>query len=166
MKIYPQVQGTIEFDERPLTVTDPGYDADTWCTVHTKIKPGKYTCVSFRGTESYTINGKRHSDTRTWVIGIYLNGKIPTPKEWENPEIIGNIGVDAGLAGFYQDKPDFKDSDWFEFCEPFCRSGRARKHSRIDSYGFTSESGMGDGCYNVCAYRNKDKEIIGLEVHF
>ena len=165
MHIYPQQQGVIEFDERPVRVTDPGYDKSSVHVVDVNVKPGRYACISYRGTDRYTVDGKRYSDTRTWVIGVYKDGKIPPASAWEKPEIIGHIGVDAGLAGFYQDKPDF-DDDWMEFCEPFCRPGRARKHSRMDSFGFTSESGYGDGYYEVWAYRNEENEIVGLEVHF
>ena len=165
MKIYPQIKGQVTFDERPVTITDPCYDKGSRFTQTVQVKPGKYTCVSYRGTDRYTVDGKRYSDTRTWVIGVYLNGKLPPPSAWDNPEVIGKIAVDAGLAGFYQDKPDF-DDDWMEFCEPFCRPGRAAKNERIDDYGFTSSSGLGDGYYEVWAYRNEENEIVGLEVHF
>ena len=41
---------------------------------------------------------------RVHTIGIYLDGCRPEGKDKER---IGSIGVDSGLAGFFQNKPDY-----------------------------------------------------------
>ena len=41
---------------------------------------------------------------RVHTIGIYLDGCRPEGKDMER---IGSIGVDSGLAGFFQNKPDY-----------------------------------------------------------
>lgn len=162
MKLYPVINGKWEVKpEIPVRVTDPGYDSGTWCTLDVNVKPGTYTVVSFRGRMQYSHDGQRYSDTRTWVLGIYKDGKIPPASAWENPEILGRIGVDAGLAGFFQNKPDMEDDSWFEYCGAF-----DKKSYRIDDFGVASLSGLGDGSYDVWAYRDENHDIVGLEIHF
>jgi hypothetical protein len=75
-------------------------------------------------------------------------------------EEIGEIGVDAGLAGFFNDKPDYTDDEWSEFCDSI-RNGNAW----IRDEGFFSSSGYGDGCYPVNACRING-EIVALEIRF
>ena len=75
-------------------------------------------------------------------------------------EEIGSIGVDAGLAGFFMNKPDYTDEQWTEFCESI-REGDAW----IKDEGFFSSSGNGDGCYGVYAYK-QNGEITALEIRF
>ena len=75
-------------------------------------------------------------------------------------EEIGSIGVDAGLAGFFMNKPDYTDEQWTEFCESI-RDGDAW----IKDEGFFSSSGNGDGCYGVYAYK-QNGEITALEIRF
>ena len=159
-KLTPRPQGTIMFGES-VRVSDPSYDHTARCVVDVPIVPGEYTFVSFRARDYFTINKQRYSETRTFAIGMYLDGKMPLPSEWDNPEVAGYIGVDAGMAGFYQGKPDLEGDDWFAFCDKL-----NAKHSRLDPYGFTSESGYGDGVYPVWVYRNADGKIVGVEVHF
>lgn len=103
------------------------------------------------------ICGKEYKDCRVGVIGIYLDGVIPPQKSMKE---IGVIGVDAGLAGFFMNKPDYTDEQWHDFCESI-RKGDAW----IKDEGFFSSSGYGDGCYPVFAY-TVDDEIIALEIRF
>ena len=164
MILVPRIQGKVNFTENSVRVSDPCYDSSVWCTLDVPVKPGEYTCVSWRGTDRYKDkeSGKRYSDTRTMIIGVYLDGFIPSKDDFEKSEILGNIGVDAGMAGFYQNKPDFTRDEWMDFCEVFCRD--VKKHCRIDPYGFTSKSGYGDGMYDVRGYKNADGETIALEI--
>lgn len=97
----------------------------------------------------------------TMVIGaiwaIYLDGVIPCQKDMKE---IGSIGVDAGLAGFFHNKPDYTDGEWAAFCE------RVR-HGDVwlTKDGFYSSSGYGDGCYGVYAYK-QGGEITAIEIRF
>lgn len=75
-------------------------------------------------------------------------------------EEIGSIGVDAGLAGFFHNKPDYSDEEWGEFCDRV-RNGDAW----LIEDGFYSSSGYGDGCYGVYAYK-QDGAITALELRF
>lgn len=160
MKLYRV--GHRIFDERPVTVTDPGYDAGTWCTLTgIKVKPGDYTCAAWRWREQYTREGKRYSCTRTMICGIYLNDAIPSPEELKSMPLIGTIGVDAGLAGFFQDKPDYDQDAWFAMCDKL-----RNKTWLITDEGFFTNSGYGDGSYAVHGIKNADGLFTALEIRF
>ena len=73
---------------------------------------------------------------------------------------IGSIGVDAGLAGFFHNKPDYDDDAWSAFCDRI-RHGDAW----ITGDGFYSSSGYGDGGYGVYAQEHNG-EIVALEIRF
>ena len=118
---------------------------------------GEYYCNIWNHTEKEIYNGEEFKDTRVGVIGIYLDGIIPPQKQME---YIGEIGVDAGLAGFFMNKPNYNDDEWNDFCNSI-RKGNAW----IKDEGFFSSSGYGDGMYPVYAYKYNG-EIIALEIRF
>ena len=162
MKLHPIKVGTRRYDKRPVTITDPCYDAGTSCTIcGVTIKPGDYECVAWKGREYYKDEaGKRHYYQRVFCCGIYLNGYIPEP-DTSSRKKLGEIGVDAGLAGFFQDKPDYNSEEWFALCD--------KVHANdylIVNEGFFTESGYGDGCYPVYAYKDNAGEIVALEICF
>lgn len=145
--------GICRFNSR-IDITDPAYDKDVWCRMdNVEIIPGDYTCVTWVCTEKnvrYVGN-----------IGIYFGGIIPRQ---ESMVQLGYIGVDSGLAGFFEDKPDYTDAEWDAFCE---RINSDRKNAAwIMGNGFFSESGYGDGAYPVYAHKNKDGKVTALEVRF
>lgn len=160
--LKPYNVGSRTFDERPVTATDPGYDAGTWCTLTgLKVQPGEYHCIAWRWRDQWTHESKRRSRTRTMACGIYLDGKIPPPGEWEKMAAIGTIGVDAGMAGFFQDKPDYDRDAWFAMCN--------KLHNRtwlITKEGFCTESGYGDGSYTVYGIKNAEGLYTALEIRF
>ena len=83
------------------------------------------------------------------IIGIYLDGVIPCQKEMKK---IGDIGVDAGLAGFFHNKPDYTDDEWAAFCDRV-RHGDAW----LIKEGFYSSSGytcVGWCCRSGSGIRN------------
>lgn len=146
-----------KYFEGQIDITDPCYDKDVWCRMNAEVKAGMYDCRVWMHTETYPICGKEYKDCSVGVIGIYLDGVIPPQKSMKE---IGVIGVDAGLAGFFMNKPDYTDEQWHDFCESI-RKGDAW----IKDEGFFSSSGYGDGGYPVFAY-TVDDEIIALEIRF
>lgn len=156
-KLKPIEIGYRYFTES-VEVTDPCYDRDVWCRMNNvKIKPGEYKCVAWMRPDTCTYDGKTYDDTRVAIIGIYLDGIVPDENKMEE---IGEIGVDAGLAGFFNNKPNYTDDEWSEFCDSI-RGGDAW----IKDEGFFSHSGYGDGCYPVSAFRING-EIVALEIRF
>lgn len=146
-----------KYFEGVIDITDPCYSKDVWCRMNATVKAGEYDCYIWRHTDKGFYNGEEYKDVRVGVIGIYLNGIIPPQRSMED---IGSIGVDAGLAGFFMNKPDYNDDEWSDFCDSI-RNGDAW----IKDEGFFSSSGYGDGFYGV--YANKvNGEITALEIRF
>lgn len=142
-----------------IDVTDPCYDDDVWCRLNNlHIKPGNYKCLVWMNTDKGEYDGKPYTDTRVGIIGIYLDGVIPTQKDFTE---VGSIGVDAGLAGFFENKPNYSDSEWSNFCDALKDGNRAW----ITDAGFFSESGYGDGCYGVYT-KATDDVITSVEIRF
>jgi hypothetical protein len=160
MKLRPVHVGRRYFDERSVTATDPCYSAGTWCTIEDlMVKPGEYECVAWKGREYYAgFDNKRHSYQRVFACGIYLDGKLPDESD---AKLVGEIGVDAGLAGFYQDKPDYDDDEWSAFCDKI-----DAKDYLITDEGFCTRSGYGDGYYPVYSYTDANGDIVALEIKF
>jgi len=139
--------GTIDF-RGSVDITDPCYDRDVWCRMNdVKIKEGSYDCIAW------------YCGKCVGAIGIYLDGNIPLRKSME---LIGTIGVDARLAGFFHNKPDYDDDAWGDFCTRTYRNGGS---AWIVEDGFYSISGYGDGEYDVRANK-EDGEIVALEIRF
>ena len=141
-----------------VDITDPCYDKDVWCRMNdVEIKEGDYTCFVWYQTDKGVYDGKPYSYKMVGIIGIYLDGIIPPQKGMEE---IGTIGVDAGLAGFFHNKPDYSDDAWSKFCDRISHGD-----AWIVDEGFYSSSGYGDGCYGVYAQKT-DGEITALEIRF
>lgn len=143
-----------------VDITDPCYDRDIMCRMNdVQIANGEYSCYIWRSTESYECDGKTITYHPVGAIGIYKDGEIPRQKDMEQ---IGGIGVDAGLAGFFHNKPDYGDNEWKEFCERI----EGENHTGwITEDGFYSSTGFGDGYYPVYAYYTNNL-ITALEIRF
>ena len=149
-----------KYFEGTVTVTDPCYNRGSggW-TKEVEVKAGEYECIIWKSREVYTYEGREVVERRVGNIGIYYNRLIPPQTMMEH---IGDISVDAGLAGFFMNKPDYNDDEWSEFCDSI-RKGDAW----IKDEGFFSSSGYGDGVYPVYAIKKHgSSEIIGLEIRF
>ena len=117
--------------------TDPCYNRDVWCRINNiDTLPGKYQCFIFVKDKGEW--GMRVARLRVCHESIDLEA---TDDDLCN-EYIGEIGVDAGLAGFYNNKPDYNDEEWAEFC-------KFRGQYYIRPEGVCSLSGYGDGGYAV-----------------
>ena len=137
--------------EGVVDITDPCYSKGTWCRMNATVKAGEYSCII------YKFKDPHESYQRVGIIGIYLDHKVPDENAMEK---IGEIGVDAGLAGFFMDKPDYTDNEWDRLCNSITKGC-----AWIKDDGFFSSSGYGDGMYDVYAYR-QNGEIVALEIRF
>lgn len=140
-----------------VDITDPCYDKSVWCRMTAEVKAGTYDCVIWKQDWLHVHNKAEMISTEVAVIGIYLNGNIPMRDKMEQ---IGTIGVDAGLAGFFMNKPDYTDEQWEDLSES-TDDGNAW----IKEEGFFSSSGSGDGRYPVYA-NTVSGEIAALEIRF
>lgn len=143
-----------------IDITDPGYDHDVWCCKRgVKIVPGSYKCVAWEKNFPY----ENQDDIRVCLAGIYHTDSDSDDMIW-SPKPIGQIGVDAGLAGFFQNKPDYAEDEWDDFCSKLDYA--AGKAAWIFPEGFFTSSGFGDGCYYVYAAYNENDDIVALEIEF
>ena len=144
-----------------VDITDPCYDRDVTCRLNdVKIKPGEYQCLASHDySEAHDYLGNPYKVDHIRLIGIYHNGVIPRRRDMR---VFDGIGVDAGLAGFFHNKPDYNDEAWSKFCDNLCASSSAY----LDDAGFYSSSGFGDGYYPVYAHRDEAGEIDALEIRF
>lgn len=152
-----------------VDITDPCYDKDVWCRTTIKVKQGIYNCYVRLLTQDYTDRyGTVVRDIRVsnifMVIDEYNNEVYDEidADALDNWEYIDSIGVDAGLAGFFENKPDYDDNEWGKLCENVFFNGI---YGVLDC-GFWCSSGYGDGnypCYRRC---NKNDETIAIMIEF
>lgn len=173
--------GEMQVADGSVDITDPCYDNSTWCAVFDKkVKMGDYvgfiTVVNYPHlikiedeAEATIYKGKvgevkKMDDERIMSLKIVHKDYLDANKRWQLINV--SIGVDAGLCGFYNHKPDFEADDaWNEFCDSLQHFGDTCCTCDIKPYGITVSSGFGDGCYRL--YAQKDKgEIVALELRF
>lgn len=146
-----------------VDVTDPCYDKNVWCRKNgIKTVPGEYVCeYHTKNCGEYTYHGEKRIDERVSLSMIYLKDrhkKAPLMRDFTE---IGEIGVDAGLAGYFPDKPDYDDEQWSRFCDNI-KDGDAW----ITEDGFFTSSGYGDGGYPVFAIRDENGCATALMIRF
>ena len=181
--------GEINVLDGLIDVTDPCYDETTWCArFGLKIKAGKYKCyvtvVNYRDRYEYEARdffndradglkpqkiGKHYTldDMRIVELIMVHENYLSVLEKPGWRQISSNIGVDAGLCGFYNHKPDFEEDDvWLDFCNNL-KEYSETCHSVCDvkDYGITVSSGFGDGCYGLYAIKH-DTDKIALRLKF
>lgn len=163
MKEKKRKIGTKHFGPK-VDITDPGYDKDTWCRINdVEIREGDYDCLVWERIEKFSLCEKEITSRTVSRIGIYLEGKIPSEEELL---YLGEIGVDAGLAGFFSDKPDYTEAEWHQFCASIFPEGKKWGSAWIKDEGFFSCSGEGDGSYPVVYATDGLGQITALEIRF
>lgn len=174
MILNKMLAGTLQVNEgESIMIGDPGYDDTGFLLTKKNVKPGEYNCYSYVGT----IDGWGE---RPWRSEIVLNNDIvkslaDCEYKWED---VSEIGVDAGMAGYFINKPDFDSAAWEKFCEyVFAKKNYANRiketflkqkdeQTHLGNWsGFFTESGCGDGVYTVQALKYKD-DIVGLRLLF
>lgn len=131
-----------------VTVTDPCYDVGGGLTLN--LPTGRYECF-------YDLSDEGDWGVRVARAAIYKQGCRGIQFDSYEKFIAGSAGVDAGLCGFFVNKPDYSDDAWSEFCdrlrkidEEYCKqTGKHYKEVYHTDEGFFTASGYGDGEYNV-----------------
>lgn len=148
--------GMMEFHDR-IDISDPCYSRNGYGNIiDYKIKEGKYGC--------YIKYGKPEEDEENRIaeIAIIKRGYGGTKNiNWNK---VNAIGVDSGLAGFFNHKIEYSNEEWNDFCDRLC--DKEEKWWVNFDNGFLSESGWGDGGYYVYESRNNDNEVIALKIVF
>jgi len=146
--------GTLYLDGK-VDITDPCYDKGVWCRTTEDCQRGEYTGYA-------VISDEGEWGKRVASLAIY---KDDEHYDIDDMEWIGDIGVDAGLAGFFNNKPDYPGDKWKEF---LVDAGVFKTEDEYDydkkyydiGYGLFSDSGYGDGCYEVYATIDRDAFMI------
>ena len=147
--------GKLKFTSNKLDVTDPCYDKDVWCRMTVDIIPGVYDY------EVITYDGRcRYISIKREGSGFVRRGLV-----------IGNIGVDAGLAGFFENKPDYDDDAWMNVCMNIHGTYGVVATDKDNKAPFGCEcvfcySGYGDGSYEVRPLLDARDVVVGYEIKF
>lgn len=149
------ITGKIKFTSDKLDVTDPCYDKDVWCRMTVDIVPGTYDY------EVITYDGRCR----------YISIKLEGASSIRRGLVIGEIGVDAGLAGFFENKPDYDDDEWMNVCRNIHGNYGVVATDKDDKAPFGCEcvfcySGYGDGLYEVRPLLDYRDVIVGYEIKF
>lgn len=145
---------TITFKLGYVDITDPCYDKTYWARLRGELPPGEY---------DYAAN-----------IDDVVKSICILRKGWEGcaqSKFIGYIGVDAGLAGFFDNKPDYNDDEWLDVCNFIWKQHNKVCEAHLDNAmrceGVFSSSGYGDGEYPVYQLvSDYTGVIVGYEIKF
>ena len=119
--------GTITLGDH-CDVTDPCYKKDVWCRTTMPVRPGKYNC--------FMLLDKKNGRVKRSMI---VHESVKTDMFYQD---YFQIGVDAGLAGYFNNKPDYTDKEWQEFCDKIGTASYL-----IEDDMFVTSTGWGDGGY-------------------
>lgn len=143
-----------------VDVTDPCLEQADRCRLTlTGLRHGVYCCYLQRVPMEY-------------VQGLFLVHEDYPFSGIQNPEadstwkLVGRIGVDAGMAGFFDRKPDWLRLRWGELMD-WIEEQDTLAGGRLHAYrkqfdgrdGFWSTSGYGDGDYRVFVQKNGGETI-------
>ncbi len=174
--------GQIDILDGSIDITDPCYDNGTWCAMFNyEVKPGKYNCYIFVVNfpvlyEMSDDEVKEHTHLKPNKSGIYcLDDErivsleiIHETEEKFNLDyalLNNNIGVDAGLCGFYNHKPDYNDYEWDKYWRGLNNLSNGCTCDCRDN-GVTVSSGFGDGVYLLYAAKKSNGETVVLKLMF
>ena len=150
------VQGKRFYDDTPVTITDPCYKKTECCAIRgVEVLSGNYNCGFCMEVSTFELHGKECRHEKMLYIAMYHENYAP---ENCKKELLGHVGVDSGLCGFYQNKPDYSNKEWDAFCD---QMGDALFFFTPE--GFCSITG-GDGMKTVYALKNDEGKIVGLEI--
>lgn len=154
------ITGKLKFTSNKLDVTDPCYDKNVWCRMTVDIVPGVY---------DYEIVTDESDGwgQRCRYISILREGAESVRRGL----VVGTIGVDAGLAGFFENKPDYDDDAWVNVCENIHGHPSVVATDKDSKEPFGCEcvfcsSGYGDGEYEVRTLLDYRDQVVGYEIKF
>lgn len=150
--------GTINLTTGKVTITDPCYDKGTWCTAELENV--------HKGAWKATIDVLDCGDwgNRVDSLNITAVGESIIREEL----VHADIGVDAGVCGIFEDKPNYHEGSWGSVCDELLLvfGGLATKTNKFRCVGVWSDSGYGDGSYDAYVGYNKEGEIVSITIYY
>ena len=137
-----------------VVITDPCYSHNVYFDNIFHCKPGRYNCQIAMSDEGDW--GERVSQ----IMITHEDTCVDEDSIWM---LASETGVDSGLAGFFENKPD-DTSDWWDDFLGLCSEGEGWIHEN-DWSGFWSSTGFGDGCYDIFVIKEGD-EVVAAKIVF
>ena len=157
-----------------VRVTDPCYHLDTWCAATIEnVEEGEYNTRAIYDKET---------DRVAEILAVHQKYDINknTKLSWEKTHF--DIGVDSGQCGIFnyfhfkeeKDKDDafeeehgtvIDSKDW-HYGRCCIGTGTDDKAAEIDGLGYVSQSGYGDGSYDLYVAKNERHRIIAFKIVF
>ena len=148
-----ELAGKMDFGHT-VDISDPCYARDgNGNIIDYPISKGRYRCFV-----KFAENSSRIAE-----IAIVAMGHVGVEDVDYLWDYIGNIYVDAGMAGFFNHKIEYSNNMWDDFCDRLDYSNN-QYWINFDN-GFFSDSGWGDGCYDVFEHKHNG-ETKGLKIVF
>lgn len=162
--------GDVTVKDGKIIATDPCYQPDGRFVCIVNIKPGNYTGRAVYGDAGYGWG------ERVWELTMNHES---TPKK-KATTFIGCCAVDSGQCGFFalddykkfHPEKDTEESEkWYRTaCDITCNDAEhcvgLMRSLNDEIVGIVSESGIGDGMYNLYAGYNNRGEITALRLRF
>ncbi len=139
-------------DTDTVMVTDPCYCRSDWNTSEQReLESGLYRLIV-----DFDNNRVKAA---TLIHQEYMDMVDELSEEYED-----SIGVDAGMAGFFMNKPDFNDSmdHWREFLEEYVNDRGPYYRCR---WGLFTDTYDGDGQYELYALWDGNYKV-GLKIYY
>ena len=129
-------------------------------------KNNKSFIEKYPTVDDYIKSEEKDARSRCWAIEI-SSTSLQNPidfnsKRWEH---VGQIAVDSGMAGFFNNKPDYNDTEWDKLCA-LCNKNPDTFVWNDSKFGFFAQSGYGDGVYDVYTVKKRNGEIIAVKITF
>ena len=150
--------------EGKVIASDPCYDPDIWCNHEVEVRKGEYIAKAVYG------------EVPGWgvrVIELTINN-IHTPKK-KATKVIGHCCVDSGQCGFFEasdyrenhtKQETAKSEEWYNRACEITLDDDNHNCGMMGETGAVSESGIGDGCYNLYAGYDNRGQITALRLRY
>ncbi len=150
--------GKVNFTKGHVTITDPCYDKGTWCAAEVDNV--------FKGEWEASIDMKDCGDWGNRVAKLILKAVGQTAIKYQ--KLSADIGVDAGVCGVFEDKPDYGDGAWGSVCDElgYKNYGLATPTNNFHCEGAWSSSGYGDGSYEATIGINENAEVVEITIDY
>lgn len=160
------IKGYVNFSSTELDVTDPCYDKNVKCRAKVKIEPGEWLYRVILGEVDF--RSARVKELRITKAGVPIKGQI------YGRVVSEDIGVDSGMCGFFEDKPDYTQEDndaIFDLEEMheddwLPRVVVGRKDNAVKCNAIYCDSGYGDGTYFLREILDRNKQFCGYSIKF
>lgn len=163
---------------KDVVISDPCYQSGKWCAIElNNVKPGIYDCfidmetfVEMDGQiDKVKLTEYGHVKDLVIIHTDFFEMQVSSETKEEN-----KILVDSGTCGvfdktyydkYHLTKDDRFDEWYYKFVSGIVKCGQIN-FNNIENLGIWSESGYGDGMYDVYTTKNKQQEVVTIRISF